>query len=251
MSGYDRALTVFSPDGHLFQVEYAQEAVRQGTLAVAVRGAGCVVLIVERKTAQKLQDPKTLNKVFPINDSAILTFAGLNADARVLIDKVRVLSESHCMNYGEYPDIGILSLKASEIQQKYTYKGGARPFGCSLLLVGFDKTGTPRIYQTDPSGAYYEWKAAAIGRSDAQTREFLEKNFKPDLSLDEAVKVAFKAMLHVVEPNIKNMQVVIARSGSVDPDGTRNIKTFPTEEFESIIKSISEEIQIENSKTKQ
>lgn len=248
MSGYDRALTVFSPDGHLFQVEYAQEAVRQGTLAVAVRGQNCVVLIVERKTAQKLQDPRTLNKVFPVNEGAVLTFSGLNADARVLIDKVRVLSESHCMNYGAYPEISVLAMKASEIQQKYTYKGGSRPFGCALMLVGFDRNGVPRIYQTDPSGSYYEWKAAAIGRSDASTREFLEKNFKVDLSLEEATKVAFKAVLHVVEPATKNFQVVIA-TGASDSQ-TREIRTVPTEQFEALIKSITEEIQIENSKTK-
>ncbi|KAJ7953147.1 Proteasome subunit alpha type [Quillaja saponaria] len=175
MARYDRAITVFSPDGHLFQVEYALEAVRKGNAAVGVRGTDTVVLGVEKKSAAKLQDSRSVRKIVNLDDHIALACAGLKADAR----------------------------------QKYTQSGGVRPFGLSTLIVGFDPyTDSPSLYQTDPSGTFSAWKANATGRNSNSIREFLEKNYK-ETSGKETIKVAIRALLEVVESGGKNIEVAV------------------------------------------
>merc|ERR1712166_91635 len=190
MARYDRAITVFSPDGHLFQVEYAQEAVRKGTPAVGVRGSEVIVLGVEKKATAKLQDDRTVRKICRLDDHIALAFAGLTADARVLITK-----------------------HVASVQQKYTQSGGVRPFGISMLICGHDSDGTPRLFQTDPAGTYSEWKAATTGRSSKTIREFLEKNYKEGMTAEESITLTVQALMEVVESGSKNIEIAIMRNG--------------------------------------
>ena len=198
MSKYDKAITVFSPNGHLFQVEYAMEAVKRGLCSVGLRGKDCVVLGVEKKSVSKLQEPRTVKKILTLDDNLSAAFAGLNADARILANIARVEAQSYRLNYDEDPTVDYITRYLSTTQQKYTQKGGVRPFGVSLLIGGFDSDKQPRLFQTDPSGASSEWKANAIGRNDTQVREFLEKNYKPDLPWDECLVLVAKALLEIV-----------------------------------------------------
>jgi 20S proteasome subunit alpha 4 len=217
MSGYDRALTVFSPNGQLFQVEYALEAVKQGTTVVGVRGQNCVAVAVERKAAQTLQDPRTLRKVVSVDDHILCAFAGLNADARVLIDLARQECQQYRLAVEDAPTVEYVARYVAETQQRYTHKGGARPFGVSCLLVGPDQPGQAneavRLYQTDPSGVFYAYKATAIGRSGKSVSDWLEKKYVAENLVDEntTTKLCLEALLSVVDAKNIELWVYIAK----------------------------------------
>jgi len=207
---------MFSPDGHLFQVEYAQEAVKKGSTAVGVRGKNCVVLGVEKKAVAKLQEDRTVRKICQLDDHVLMAFAGLTADARVLIKQARVECQSHKLTVEDPVTLEYITRYVASLKQRYTQSNGRRPFGISCLITGFDDDKTPRLYQTDPSGTYHEWKANAIGRNAKTVREFLEKNYSAEsvASEDLTIKLAIKALLEVVQSGGKNLEVAVMREDS-------------------------------------
>lgn len=186
--GYDRAITVFSPDGRLYQVEYAIETVRRGTIAVGVKCKEGIVIAVEEKP-RKLQISETAQKIFQIDDHVGVAAAGYIPDARSQVDNARFFSQSNKMIYDEPVEVETIAKHLADQCQQYTQYAGVRPYGVALILGGVVNN-TPELYLTDPSGTYISYDAIAIGSGSDQVTDFLEKTYKNDMSLDEAAVLA-------------------------------------------------------------
>ena len=186
--GYDRAITVFSPDGRLYQVEYAIETVRRGTIAVGVKCKDGIIIAVEEKP-RKLQISNTAQKIFQIDDHVGVAAAGYIPDARSQVDNARFFSQSNKMVYDEPVEVETIAKHLADQCQQYTQYAGVRPYGVALILGGVvnDK---PELFLTDPSGTYISYDAIAIGSGSDTVTDFLEKTYKDDLTLDEASVLA-------------------------------------------------------------
>nr|AAS86256.1 testes-specific alpha4-t1 proteasome subunit [Drosophila mauritiana]AAS86257.1 testes-specific alpha4-t1 proteasome subunit [Drosophila mauritiana] len=214
-SRYDRALTIFSPDGHLLQVEYAQEAVRKGSTAVGVRGANCVVLGVEKSSVSPMQEDRTVRKISMLDKHVALAFAGLTADARILINRGQMECQSHRLNFDNPVTPEYITRYIAQLKQKYTQCTGRRPFGISCLVGGIDADGSARLFHTEPSGIFYEYKAIATGRSANTVREFFEKAYRDHevTTKCEAIKLATRALLEVTQLGQSRLEVAVLENG--------------------------------------
>ena len=210
---YDRALTVFSPEGRLFQVEYALEAVRRGTLAVAVKSKDTVCLGAQIKIPSKLMDADSIDKLFQVDEHIGVAIAGLHADSRTLINYSRVQAQSFRLTYDEPVRLNMLVRSIADICQNYTQYGGIRPFGCALFFVAVDAKGT-QIYTTSPSGIYRAFKAYALGSGEATAREYLKENYKEGLSFDEIIKLALNTLKESIDedPTKENIRLVYIKT---------------------------------------
>ncbi len=211
---YDKGISVFSPDGRLFQVEYAREAVKKGSTTIGVKYKGGVALIVDRRSINKLIEPKSTEKIHQIDDYIGCATSGLVADARVLVDEARKAAQVHKVNYGENISVEMLVKKVCDHKQNYTQYGGARPFGTALLVAGSDDLGT-HLFETDPSGALIAYKATCIGIGRNAAIEALEKGFEDGMSYGDAVKVGLKALEAAIEesPKAESVEIGIAEEG--------------------------------------
>jgi proteasome alpha subunit len=189
---YDRAITVFSPDGRLFQVEYAKEAVKRGATAIGMIFDGGVLLVAYKNANSRLLVPESMKKVFEIDKHIAATASGLIADARRLVDLARMESQRHRLAYAEPANVETISKELCDLMQVYTQYGGIRPFGVSLLVAGVDSE--PRLYEAEPSGALTGYLADAIGSGKKEVEEFFEKEYKPTLTQEEAIALAMKAL---------------------------------------------------------
>lgn len=206
--GYDRAITVFSPDGRLFQVEYAREAVKRGTTSLGIRYKDGVVLAIDKRITSRLVEAESIEKIFHVDENIGAATSGLVADARVLIDRARVEAQTNRITYNEPIDIEILAKKICDFKQLYTQHGGVRPFGIALLIAGVNNA--PRLFETDPSGALIEYKATAIGAGRATAMEIFEEKYRDDLDKDAAIELALTVMNEITEGKINGETVEMA-----------------------------------------
>jgi proteasome alpha subunit len=213
MAGYDRAITIFSPEGKIYQVEYAGEAVKRGWPTVGVKCRSGVVLAAEKRKISALFDPSSLEKIYLIDEHVAASPSGLLADARILIDYARDVSLSHRFIYDEPIDVEFLTKAICNLKQQYTQFGGARPFGVALIVAGIDRHGA-RLFQTDPSGVYIGYFATAIGAESGTIMEYLEKNYRYDLEMGECVELAVKALASAVE--ITDASIIEVAYATVD-----------------------------------
>jgi proteasome alpha subunit len=206
---YDRALTVFSPEGRLFQVEYALEAVRRGTLAVAVKTKKDVCLAAQIKIASPLMDADSIDKLFQVDEHIGVAISGLHADSRALINYARVQAQSFRLTYDEPVRLNMLAKSVADLKQQYTQFGGVRPWGCALFFVAIDAGGT-QIYTTSPSGIYRSFKAYAIGTGEATAREYLLENYNENMTFDELVNFTLKALKESIDEEATKENVRVA-----------------------------------------
>ncbi|HET6399241.1 MAG TPA: archaeal proteasome endopeptidase complex subunit alpha [Candidatus Thermoplasmatota archaeon] len=211
---YDRAITVFSPDGRLFQVEYAREAVKRGTTAVGVRSREGVVLMVDKRVTSRLVVPQSIEKIFTIDSHVGCATSGLVADARALVDRARVEAQVNRVNYDEAIPVETLAKRICDYKQGYTQFGGGRPFGTALLVAGVDETGA-RLFETDPSGALIEYRASAVGAGRPQAMDLLEKEYKESMTLDASIQLGLRALHAGTEGklNADALEIAVVREG--------------------------------------
>ena len=186
--GYDRAITVFSPDGRLYQVEYAIETVRRGTIAIGVKCKDGIVIAAEEKS-KKLQISDVAQKIFQIDDHVGIAAAGYIPDARSQVDNARFFSQSNKMIYDEPVEVETIAKHLADQCQQYTQYAGVRPYRVALILGGVVNN-KPELFLTDPSGTFISYDAIAIGSGSEEVTDFLEKTYKEDLSLEEAATLA-------------------------------------------------------------
>jgi len=218
---YDRGITIFSPDGRLYQVEYAREAVKRGTASIGVRTSEGVVIVVDKRIRSPLMERDSVEKIHKADDHIGIASAGHVADARQLIDFARQRGQINQLRYGEPIAVETLTKEVTDYIQQYTQVGGARPFGVALIIAGI-ADGEPRLYETDPSGTPYEWQALAIGADRSDIRGYLEDNYEEGLGLDAGVGLALEALASV-------------QDGGLTPQGI-GVATIPveTEQFREL-----------------
>ncbi len=195
---YDRALTVFSPEGRLYQVEYALEAVRRGTLAVAVKSKDDVCIAAQIKVPSILMDADSIDKIFQVDEHIGVAISGLHADSRALINYSRVQAQSFRLTYDEPVRLNMLAKSIADLCQMYSQYGGIRPFGCALFFIAIDEGGS-QIYTTSPSGIYRSFKSYAIGIGEANAREYLIENYKEEMTFDELVNFTLKVIKESID----------------------------------------------------
>lgn len=205
---YDRAITVFSPDGRLFQVEYAKEAVKRGATAIGIVAKDSVALIAHKSTYSKLIVPDSLRKVFEIDGHIAFTASGLIADARKLVDTGRLEAQKHRLTYSEPAPVETITRNICDLMQVYTQYGGIRPFGVSLLIAGYDDQ--PKLYEAEPSGAMTGFMADSVGSGKKEVDELLEKGYKENMPLDDAVALAVGALKKTSEEKLQPQNLEIS-----------------------------------------
>jgi proteasome alpha subunit len=205
---YDRAITVFSPDGRLFQVEYAREAVKRGTTTVGLKFKDGVVLIIDKRISSRLIEPSSIEKIFKIDDHVGCATSGLVADARVLVDRARVEAQINRITYSERIPVEVLVKKICDFKQNYTQYGGVRPFGTALLIAGVDDQNT-HLFETDPSGALMAYKAGSIGSGRNTVLNIFEEGYEDNMTQDKAVALGLEALNKATEGEIKKEAVEI------------------------------------------
>jgi len=246
---YSFSLTTFSPSGKLVQIEYALNAVNQGVTSLGIKASNGIVLATEKKSSSPLIDASSSSKVSLITPNIGMVYSGMGPDYRVLVDRARKVSHTGYKRiYNEYPPTRILVQDVARVMQEATQSGGVRPYGVSLLIAGWDdgilpeqeekeametdegdekekkkkkasgKTGGilkggPSLYQVDPSGSYFPWKATAIGKSATSAKTFLEKRYTEGLELEDAVHIALLTLKETIEGEMNGDTVEIGIVG--------------------------------------
>jgi proteasome alpha subunit len=229
---YDRAITVFSPDGRLFQVEYAMELVNRGATIMGIQCAEGVILGSE-ENIELLEEVEYSWKIFKVDEHVGAAIVGLSSDARILIDQARLYAQSNKLTYDEPIDVEVVTKRICDIQQMYTQHAGVRPFGVSLIFGGVDKSGA-HVFGTHPSGTYRGYKATALGAGRETVLAILKEEYRDDLNLEGNTKLTVKCLVKALEARQLPPRIKIA----IIPAATQKLQMLTDEKVESYIKEL-------------
>ena len=230
---YDRAITVFSPDGRLFQVEYAMELVNRGATILGIRSREGVVLGAE-ESIEFLEEAEYSWKIFEVDEHVSAAIVGLSSDARVLIDQARLHAQSNRLTYDEPIDVEVVTKRICDIKQLYTQHAGVRPFGVSIIFGGVDKTGN-RLFGTHPSGTYRAFKATAQGAGRETALSILKEEYREDIGLEDSSKLATKCLMKALEARQLKPRMKIA----VIPSQTKKVEILTENQIATYLQELS------------
>ena len=223
--GYDRAITMFSPDGRLLQVEYAKKTVKQGTTAIGMVCKDGIILVADKRIVDKLMVAESVEKIFQVDEHIGATLSGLVSDGRILIERAQLKAQQHRVTYDSQIDVLSIVKEVCDLKQLCTQSGGLRPFGVSVMFAGVDETG-PKLFVTEPSGIYFRYKAAVMGENEDEINEELQKQYKDTLTINEGLKMAVNILKQVGGNTFKidNLDVAIVRSENCKVNTSKSCK---------------------------
>jgi proteasome alpha subunit len=208
-AGYDMSTSIFSPEGRIFAAEYAKKAVEQGYTSIGILTNEGVILLTEKKV-EPLQEPNSVEKISKIDEHMGVATSGLKGDARRLIQEARIKSQSYWLTFEEKLPAEALAEHISDIKSQFTQGGGARPYGVAMIIGSVDHDGTPRLFATDPVGAYWGFMAVVIGRGGSIAGEYLVKHYKRKMKLQKAIALAIDALRQATDTELTSDNIEIA-----------------------------------------
>jgi len=236
-SEYDRGVNTFSPEGRLFQVEYAIEAIKLGSTAIGVQTSEGVVLAVEKRITSKLLEPSSIKKIVKLDEHIGCAMSGLVADARTLVDHARVETQNHWFVYDEKMGLEACVQSICDLALGFGEGEMARPFGVALLVAGVDEHG-PALYHSDPSGTWTKYDAKAIGAGSEGAQTYLQDHYNKSLKLHEAQKLALTVLKQVMEEKLDSTNVELAVATTVG----RAFRLCTKEELEIVVKTLDADV---------
>ena len=229
LMGYDRAITMFSPDGRLLQVEYAKKTVRQGSTTIGLACSDGVLLVADKRIVDSLVVPESVEKIWQIDDHIGGAASGILSDARVLIERAQLKAQQHRVTYDSEIDTLTIVKDICDLKQICTQSGGLRPFGVSILVGGIDN-GNVRLYETDPTGIFFQYRATAIGEGEVEVEDILHKEYKPEMTIDDGLKLSLKALKKVLGDNFNVGRIDAAYITKTE----KKLKRFPKSKIEKV-----------------
>ncbi len=229
LMGYDRAITMFSPDGRLLQVEYAKKTVRQGSTAIGITCSDGILLVADKRIVDSLIVPGSVEKIYQIDSHMGATASGILSDARVLIERAQLKAQQHRVTYDSEIDTLTVVKDICNLKQICTQSGGLRPFGVSVLIAGIDGN-QPKLFETDPTGIYFEYKATAIGENEVEIEDILHKDYDPEMTVEEALDLSIRALKKVLGNNFSIERIDAAQILI----GDKQFNRVPSDQMERI-----------------